>query len=109
MNKKELNKLVHKVFKGYVNYFIKYSKKSIEKINLEYKWLGDDLLVFKDNSCMTLLPGIDCGRITYIESIEGSFDISDVDYEWTNLKNNPFTEQEMDYYEENYFNLKEEN
>lgn len=69
---------------------------------LEYKWIYDDLLVFKNqNDCMTISRNNNLSEIE-IASIEVDGQKLEEDEEcYYNLKyhsDNPFTEEEIEYY-----------
>lgn len=74
-------------------------------MNLDYKWLGTDLLVFKNkNDCMTISNANITSSID-IETIEldgEDLKIEDSNYDWEKHPENPFTKEEMDYYLEFY-------
>ena len=71
-------------------------------ITLEYKWLYDDLLIFKNqNDCMTISRNNNCS-VAEVVSIEVDGQKLEEDEEcYYNLKyhsDNPFTEEEIEYY-----------
>ena len=71
-------------------------------ITLEYKWLYDDLLVFKNqNDCMTISRNNNWS-VAEVASIEVDGQKLEEDEEcYYNLKyhsDNPFTEEEIEYY-----------
>ena len=74
-------------------------------MNLNYKWLGADLLVFKNkNDCMTISNANNTSFID-IETIEvdgEELDCEDYEYDWNKHPENPFTKEEMEYYLELY-------
>lgn len=82
----------------------------LNTMQLQHKWLGDDLLVFKNtNDCMTITPGkYSNPSIVLIELMGEKFDYDDCNYDWKKLKNNSFTSEEMDFYVKNYYKIKEQ-
>lgn len=74
-------------------------------MNLEYKWLYGDLLVFKNkNDCMTISRSnnLSIPLINRIEIMGEDLKWEDCEYDWEKHKNNPFTKEEMNYYLEFY-------
>lgn len=74
-------------------------------MNLEYKWLYDDLLVFKNkNDCMTI-SNCNTWSVPMIDEIwvDGEeLNLKDCEYDWEKHPENPFTKEEMEYYLEFY-------
>lgn len=66
-------------------------------INLNYKTLGGDILVFKDKSTMTISRGT--LGIPWVHSIE--VDGEEIDT-FENNAPHPFTEEEIDYFTDPY-------
>ena len=71
---------------------------------LNYKTLYGDLLVFKNqNDCMTINRGI-LGRVD-VDAVEingENLELEDCDYDFFKHPNNTFTQEETDYFIENY-------